>query len=69
MPYSLPTAQIHHDFCLGGFLFKEMADYRLHGMHTQPVAPIDQGRPPLWLFDKMPEEMGLFVIETFHASF
>lgn len=38
-------------------------------MHTKPISTIDQRRPPLGLFDEIPKEMGLGIVEHFNAAF
>lgn len=38
-------------------------------MHTKPISAVDQRRPPLGLFDEIPKEMGLGIVEHFDAAF
>ncbi len=40
----------------------------VHSMHTKPIPSVDQWRAPLRLFDKVSKEMGLWIVESFHAA-
>jgi hypothetical protein len=41
--YSLSTSQIHNDFWFAVVLVKELTHDLLDGVHTKPIASIDEG--------------------------